>query len=252
LLDLKIEELSLTHEYELKLHAEKEEQRRIREQMREEEKAQRDFERAQKEAEDEEKRYQRSLDKAKQEMAGADASQLSALQQQVQLLEEKLKAAQENKERAISMAQQTKAGHIYVISNIGSFGDDVYKIGMTRRLDPMDRVRELGDASVPFHFDIHAIIYSDNAPQLEWEIHQKFTERRLNRINGRREFFRVTLDEIESVVKEHYDAEISFTKLADAKEYRETLTMMEQLKAVIEKQDAAAGKFPATLDSLKL
>jgi len=250
LLALKIEDLSLTHEYELKLHAEKEEQRRIREQMREEEKAQRDFERAQREAEDEEKRYQRSLDKAKQEMAGADASQLISLQQQVNALEVKLKAAQENKERAISMAQQTKAGHIYVISNIGSFGDDVYKIGMTRRLDPMDRVRELGDASVPFHFDIHAIIYSDNAPQLEWEIHQKFQERRLNRINGRREFFRVTLDEIEAVVKEHYDAEISFTKLADAKEYRETLTMIEQLKAAIEKQEQAVAKFPGSLDEL--
>ncbi len=246
LLALKVEELSLSHEYELKQHAEKEEQRRIREQMREEEKAQRDFERAQREAEDEENRYQRSLDKAKQELSTAGGKQLEALKQQVAALEEKLKAAQENKERAISMAQQTRAGHIYVISNIGSFGDDVYKIGMTRRLDPLDRVRELGDASVPFHFDIHAIIYSEDAPQLEWEIHQKFNDRRLNRINGRREFFRVSLDEIETVVKQHYNAEITFTKLADAKEYRETQTMIDQVKKAME-QNTKQEKFPSKL-----
>ncbi|MES1524119.1 GIY-YIG nuclease family protein, partial [Vibrio cholerae] len=91
-----------------------------------------------------------------------------------------------------------KAGHVYVISNIGSFGDNVYKIGMTRRLEPMERVKELGDASVPFSFDVHAMIYSENAPALENELHKKFDFQRLNLINTRKEFFAVTLDEIKN------------------------------------------------------
>ncbi len=223
-LQLKKKELALTYEYEQKKYEEKEEQRRIREQMREEEKAQKEYERAQREAEDEEKRYQKALDKAKQELniQNTNPQELEALNERIKLLETNLAEAHERIERAISLAQQTKVGHIYVISNIGSFGENIYKIGMTRRLDPQDRVKELGDASVPFHFDVHAIIYSENAPQLEYELHQKFKDRRLNRINLRKEFFHVTLDEIEVFVKEHANAEIEFTKLAEAREYRET------------------------------
>jgi hypothetical protein len=221
--NLKLEELALTYEYEQKKYDEKEEQRQIREQMREEEKAQKDLERAQKEAEDEEARFQKALDKVKKELGSASQNEVDELNNQISSLEKKLQEAHERKERAISMAQMTKVGHIYVISNIGAFGEDVVKIGMTRRLDPLDRVRELGDASVPFHFDVHAIIYSENAPQLENELHKKFNDRRLNRINNRKEFFKASLEEIESFVKEHADAEIEFTKVAEAREYRETL-----------------------------
>jgi hypothetical protein len=245
-LQLKIEELALTHEYELKQHAEKEEQRRIREQMREEEKAQRDYERAQKEAEEEETRFQKALDKVKQELGFASPKDVELLNEQIALLESKLKEAHDKKERAISLAQQTKVGHIYVISNVGSFGQDIFKIGLTRRLDPLDRIRELGDASVPFHFDVHAIIYSENAPQLEYELHQQFNTNRLNRINGRKEFFRVTLDEIEQFVKQHANAEIQFTKLAEAKEYRETLIVLEKLSAPSDTKKQPE-KFPASL-----
>ena len=117
---------------------------------------------------------------------------------------------------------------------------------MTRRLDPQDRVKELGDASVPFHFDVHAIIYSDNAPQLEYDIHQKFKDRRLYRINHKKEFFRVTLDEIESFVKKHANAEIEFTKLAEAREFRETLTLLEQLNKLIE-DVKKENQFPTSL-----
>lgn len=247
LLKLKFEELFLTHEYELKIHAEKEEQRRIREQMREEEKAQREFEKAQREAEDEERRFQKALDKAKQELGVVSPQNVDSLNEQISQLELKLKEAQERKERAISLAQQTKVGHIYIISNVGSFGEDVYKIGLTRRLDPLDRVRELGDASVPFYFDVHAIIYSENAPQLESELHKKFTDKRLNRINGRKEFFKVTLEEIEEVVKGHTDAEIQFTKIAEAKEYRETLTLLEKLKISVE-EAKEQSKYPTSLN----
>ncbi len=126
------------------------------------------------------------------------------------------------------MAQQTKSGHVYVISNIGSFGENVYKIGMTRRLEPLDRVRELGDASVPFKFDVHAMIYSEDAPELENSLHKVFNNKRVNHINRRREFFNINLSEIKKVVKENH-GEIEFIKDAEAKEYRESLVIQEQL-----------------------
>ncbi|MBV7529794.1 DUF4041 domain-containing protein [Chitinophaga sp. sic0106] len=232
-LTLKLEELSLTYEYEKKKYDEKEEQRMIREQMREEEKAQRELEKAQKEAEDEERRYQKALEKAQKDLQGASTANAVELAEQVKLLEARLKDAHERKERAIAQAQLTKVGHIYVISNLGSFGDGIYKIGMTRRLDPMDRVKELGDASVPFQFDVHAIIYSENAPQLEYELHRKFADRRLNRINTKKEFFKVSLSEIEAFVQEHANAEIEFTQLAEAKEYRETLSILAKVEKAV-------------------
>jgi len=247
-LELKKKELALTYEYEQKKYEEKEEQQRIREQMREEEKAQKEYERAQRDAEDEERRYQKALDKAKEDLniKNPNPQELEILNERIRLLEANLADAHARKERAISLAQQTKVGHIYVISNIGAFGEDIYKIGMTRRLDPQDRVKELGDASVPFHFDVHAIIYSENAPQLEYQLHQKFKDRRLNRINHRKEFFRVTLDEIEAFVKEHANAEIEFTKLAEAREFRETLTLLEQLNKLVETVKEE-NKFPGSL-----
>jgi hypothetical protein len=245
-LALKLEEMALYYELEQKKYQEKEEQRRIREQMREEEKAQREFERAQKEAEDEETRYRRALEKAQQELSQTNQIDAEILQEKVRMLEQQLEAAHEKKERAIAMAQLTKVGHIYVISNIGSFGENVYKMGMTRRLDPLDRVRELGDASVPFQFDVHAIIYSENAPQLEYELHQQFSNRRLNRINHKKEFFRVTLEEIETFVHQHTGASIEFTKLAEARDYRETIKLVEELSNQ-EQPAVAEKKFPASI-----
>ena len=142
------------------------------------------------------------------------------------------------------MAQQTKRGHVYVISNIGSFGENVYKIGMTRRLDPMDRVRELGDASVPFPFDVHAIIFSEDAPALETKLHKTFNQRRVNLINTKKEFFHVSLQEIEDVVHEN-NAEIEFTKLAEARDYRESMAIREQNENVTKNSDDPA--LPRTL-----
>ena len=230
-LELKLSELALVYEYEQKKYEEKEEQRRIREQMREEERAQKEYEKEQKEGEDVEKRYEKALEKAKKVLGLADASEMESLNTKIKELERSLEEAHQKKERAISMAQMTKVGHIYVISNIGSFGEDIYKIGMTRRLDPLDRVKELGDASVPFQFDIHAIIYCENAPQLEYELHKKFSDKRINRINGRKEFFNVSLDEIETFIKQQLNAEIQITKIAEAKEYRETLNLHKQINS---------------------
>ena len=123
-----------------------------------------------------------------------------------------------------------KAGYVYIISNIGSFGEGVYKIGMTRRLDPQDRVDELGDASVPFKFDVHAMIFSDDAPALEAALHRAFDSRKVNMVNNRKEFFRVTLDEIEDVVKKSYDKTVEFTRLPQAEQYRETQMIQKKLQ----------------------
>jgi hypothetical protein len=131
----------------------------------------------------------------------------------------------------------TRSGYVYVISNLGSFGEDVYKIGMTRRLDPMDRVRELGDASVPFQFDVHAIIYSEDAPGLENKLHGLFYDKRINRVNERKEFFSVTIEEMAEAVRQHH-SEIEFTLAAEAVEYRKTLAILQ------ENQDASRTPAP--------
>jgi len=245
-LNLKLKELFLAHEYEEKRYEEKEEQRRIRKQIREEEKVQKEIEKAQKEAEDEEARSQKALEKARKEIEEATGEKLYKLGEQIALLEQQLKEAQEKKERAISRAQLTKSGHVYVISNIGSFGEDVYKIGLTRRLEPLDRVRELGDASVPFRFDVHAMIFSENAPELENKLHQIFDANRLNLVNKRKEFYHATLEEIEKVVKENH-GEIEFTKIAEAREYRETLFIIEQNEKKDEIKEKLEKEFPEEL-----
>jgi DNA repair exonuclease SbcCD ATPase subunit len=247
--DIKLQELHLEFELQEKLYQEKEEQRKIREQMREEEKAQREIEKARKEAEDEEERNEKALQKAKAEIEKAKGQELERLTEKIKLLEENLQKAHELKERAISRAQLTKSGHVYIISNIGSFGETVYKIGMTRRLDPMDRIDELGDASVPFDFDVHGMIYSENAPELESILHKKIESKRVNLVNQRAEFFNTTIDEIEAIVK-GLSLNMQLTKIAEAKEYRETLALKEARNNVVHKSDKAIeedAKFPARL-----
>jgi len=229
-LELKIKELILEHEFQLKKQKEKEELRAIQAEMREEEKVKREFEKAQKDAEKEEKNYQSALEKARKEIAEVTGEKYNKLQIQIEKLEQELKEAQEKKERAMSMAQQTKRGHVYIISNIGSFGENIYKIGLTRRLEPTDRVKELGDASVPFKFDIHAMIYSDEAPALEKELHRAFDDKKVNMLNYRKEFFNVTLDEIENQINET-GIEAEFTKLPEAIEYRETLAILNKMNS---------------------
>ena len=127
------------------------------------------------------------------------------------------------------MAQQTRQGHVYVISNVGSFGEEVYKIGLTRRLDPFDRVKELGDASVPFPFDVHAMIQSDDAPALEHAIHKLYMKNQVNKVNPRKEFFRVQLAEIRTAI-DGLNVQVKWTLSAEARQYRETLLIEEALK----------------------
>jgi len=221
--ELKKEQLFLTHEYEQKKYEEKEEQRRIREQMREEEKVQKELENRQKELEEQERREQELKNLLNEAYNQGKQEEAAKYQEEIAQLNETI----ENSKRAISNAQLTKWGRIYIISNIGSFGENVYKIGMTRRDDPMERINELGDASVPFKFDVHAIIESDNAPELENKLHEIFKKQSVNRINYRKEFFRVSLDDIEKAVNETVGSEIIFTKVAEAREFRETQTIIQ-------------------------
>ncbi|WP_426474215.1 DUF4041 domain-containing protein [Chryseobacterium balustinum] len=206
-----------------------EEQREIREQIREEEKARKEFEKAIKDAEKEEQTLKRLIEKAEAQVSRANEEQKVLFQQKLEELQGKLEQAEEKNQRAISMAQQTKTGNVYVISNIGSFGEHIYKIGMTRRLEPLDRVRELGDASVPFEFDVHAMIYSDDAPALERQLHKKFLKNQLNKINPRKEFFRLNLSDLKNHL-ETIGINCKWTLLAEAKQYRETLKLEEEMK----------------------
>lgn len=249
-LKLKMSELILEYEYQSKKQREKEELREIREELKEEERALREFEREEREAEKEEDKFKIALDKAKKELGLASGKEFEKLRNKIEKLEIELQNAQVKKERAISMAQQTKRGHVYIISNIGSFGEDVYKIGMTRRLEPSDRVYELGNASVPFKFDIHAMIYSEEARTLENELHKAFEDKKINMLNYRKEFFKVSLDEIEEKIKElGYDSE--FTKFPEAMQYRETIAILktinpkEKIKTI---EETIAEEYPNTLN----
>jgi hypothetical protein len=244
-LKLKLDELRLAHELEQKKYQDREDQRRIREERREEERALREIEQAREEAEREELRFQKALEKAREEAARSTGAQLEKLCNQISSFEAKLDEARQKKERAISRAQITKSGFVYVISNIGSFGDRVYKIGMTRRLEPMERVYELGGASVPFPFDLHAMVYSDNAPDLEYALHRHFEEGRINMVNPRREFYRdLGLDEVEAFVRSR-GLTAQFIKDVEAREYRETIAKRENEK--LKQSQAETEQFSTAL-----
>lgn len=215
---LKLEELYLTHEYREKVKAEREERAEAARLAREEQKLLRDLERA----EEEEAHYAKLLERAKAEARAIVGPQLQVFEDQIATLEKDLAKAHAKAERAKAMAERTRSGYVYIISNIGSFGDGVVKIGLTRRLDPVDRVRELGDASVPFSFDTHAIIYSDDAPALEYALHTEFETTRINARNMRKEFFRASLEEVEAAVR-RLAPEATFFRDIEAQEYQETL-----------------------------
>ncbi|PZO63205.1 MAG: DUF4041 domain-containing protein [Paracoccus denitrificans] len=190
------------------------------------------------EAEREEAKYQKLLEKAKTDAIGAHGAKLEAYSHQIEILQRDLAEAHAKVERAQAMAEMTRSGYVYIISNMGAFGPDMVKIGLTRRLDPTDRVRELGDASVPFFFDTHAIIYSDEAPALERALHTEFAKQRVNATNMRKEFFRVSLDQVEEAVTRLAPG-ASFFRDIEAQEYRETMALRNaQLEAQIQQKEA--------------
>jgi len=221
---------------QLKLE-EREEQRRIKEQIREEEKARRDYERAIREAARDEDLLRKAMEKAQSQIAQASEEQKAKYEMQLADLAEKLKIAEEKNQRALSMAQQTKRGHVYIISNIGSFGEHVYKIGLTRRLEPVDRIRELGDSSVPFEFDVHAMIFSEDAPALENQLHKHFVLLQMNKVNYRKEFFKVDLGHIKEEV-DKFGLSAKWTMAAQAQEYHESIAIEKAIKEDPIKRDA--------------
>ncbi|UUQ64864.1 DUF4041 domain-containing protein [Pseudomonas fuscovaginae UPB0736] len=227
-LNSRLEELRWAVTAKLLKDEEREEQRQLREQIREEEKARREYERAIKEAVKEETTLRKALEKAQEQVAAATAAERAEFEARLAMLQEQLKTAEERNQRALSMAQQTRAGHVYVISNVGSFGEQIFKIGMTRRLEPLDRVRELGDASVPFEFDVHAMIFSDDAPGLEKKLHRHFLREQVNKVNPRKEFFRIGLPAIRAELEE-LGVETQWTMNAKALEYRETQRIEQQI-----------------------
>jgi hypothetical protein len=244
----------------------RDEQRQMKERLREEAKAQREFERADREARKREQAVERERqaieaarevaileERARQEArlraelervgaeqrAQVEARMRAEMEQQVlatsakyesQMAEAdaRIKELEAQRERAKSMAQQTRKGTVYVISNIGSLGEGVYKIGQTRRLDPMERVWELGDASVPFDFDVHALVETDDAPGLEARLHQRFVLNQVNKMNWRKEFFRVPLEEVRGEFR-RIGLSAVWTMTSEAQQYRETVALESQM-----------------------
>lgn len=224
-LSLKLEELNLCYEYAVKKQEEKEEARRIREEQREEQKLLKEIEAARKKAKKEQEHYQNALSQVLNQLESASDDEKEALLAKKQEIESHLSGIDTEIKSIDYREANQRAGYVYVISNIGSFGENIYKIGMTRRLEPQDRVDELGDASVPFRFDVHAMIFSEDAPALESALHKAFENKKVNMMNNRKEFFNVTLEEIEAVVKKNYDKTVEFVKVPQADQYRETIML---------------------------
>lgn len=232
LLEMKLDELNLSYTFELKREQEKEQQKAIKEQMIEEEKIRREIERKKQKIEKDETQFNNEITKLISYMQKTQSDIEKQLYvDKIKELESKLSELEKEKENVLEREANALAGFVYVISNIGSFGDDVYKIGMTRRLEPMDRIKELSSASVPFEFDVHAMIFSDNAPELENTLHQHFEKQSVNRVNLRKEFFHVSLDEIETFVKNNFNNTVEFIRIPAASEYRQTLAILENEKS---------------------
>ena len=207
---------------------EKEEQKAAREQMREAAKLAKEIEAERAKLEKEQHHYENALAKIEAQLKTAAESERAAIEEKKESLLQQLEKIGKEFESIDYREANQRAGYVYIISNIGAFGENVYKIGMTRRLEPMDRIDELGDASVPFDFDVHALIFSDDAPKLEAALHSAFADRKLNFVNQRREFFNVSIDEIKKVVKENFDQSVEFVDIAPAEQYRQSLLMKDE------------------------
>lgn len=221
---LKYEELYLAFEYQQKKQKEKEDQKRAREELREQQKFEQEIRQARERIAKEKKHFVQAINelesKLKNAASDSDRNLVLGKLEEVKGQYSEL----EKEEKVIDYREQNaKAGYVYIISNIGSLGENVYKIGMTRRLEPQDRIDELGDASVPFSYDVHALIFSENAPTLEAKLHEHFYKSRINKLNNRKEFFRADIHDIEKVIKDHYDKVVDIVKDAPAEQYRESL-----------------------------
>lgn len=221
-----IEAVRIEYEYYVKRERAREEQRALKEQMRQEAEERKALEAQRKKMEAEEAKYEKEMERISALISSStEDAELERLRAQLEKVQAQLAEAQTKKEKIVTL-QNGKAGTVYVISNIGSFGEDVFKIGMTRRDEPMDRIRELGDASVPFPFDVHSFIFSNDAVDLETKLHHILNNKRVNKINLRKEFFRVSLDELQALVEE-LDPSAAFNRTALAEQFRQSLSIDE-------------------------
>ncbi len=225
-LNLKLDELRLAHEFQIKKQEEKEEAKRAREELREQQKLEQELRAAREKIAKERRHFNAALKDLEARLAtAASAEDKAALQAKIVEVQAGREAL-DGEEKLIDYREKNaKAGYVYVISNIGAFGEGVFKIGMTRRLEPMDRVDELGDASVPFDFDVHALVFSEDAPALEAKLHERFTNTRLNKVNGRKEFFRADIQTIEEIIRANFDSVAEVVHEAPAEQYRESLRL---------------------------
>lgn len=220
--NLKLQELYLAYEYQIEKQGEKDRLKQLRAEERERAKLEKEIAEARRKIEKEQKHYANALSKIAQQIACAAPDDVRALEEKKAEIQGQLDALEQSMEQIDYRVANQKAGYVYIISNVGAFGEGVFKIGMTRRLEPMDRIDELGDASVPYDFDVHALIFTEDAPGLEAALHHAFADRKLNMINTRREFFRVSLDEIKAVVKNNFDKTVEFVDIPPAEQYRQS------------------------------
>lgn len=231
--------VKIEYEYYVQRERAKEEQRAIREQMQQEAAERKELEAQRKQVENEEKKYKQEMERVSGQLKAAENdAETQKLKARLTELEQMLSSVSERKDEIVSL-QNGKAGTVYIISNIGSFGDDVFKIGMTRRLEPQDRVNELGDASVPFPFDVHSFIFSEDAVSLETALHKELNAKRVNKVNIRKEFFRVSLDELEKLV-ERIDPTAPFQRTMLAEQYNQSLSIDEPVENAVEDDDDEA------------
>lgn len=225
--NLKIEELELCYEYERKKQEEKDLLREQREQEREEAKLKAEIKAAKAKVNKDINQFNNALKALLEREKDISESERDEWKKQVEEIQAKISEKNDELEDIDYREMNAKAGYVYVISNIGAFGENVFKIGMTRRLEPQDRIDELGSASVPFKFDVHAMIFSDDAPKLEAMLHKTFEKNKMNMINQRKEFFNVSLAEIEKAVHDNYDPLVQFKEVPDAEQYRESQKIKE-------------------------
>lgn len=212
----------IEYDYYVKKEQARQEQIAIREQMRQEAQERRELEAQKKKIEAEESKYHSEIAKVKQQLLEASEAEKAAYEARILELKSQLSDIAVKKDTIVNL-QNGKAGNIYIISNLGSFGENVFKIGMTRRLNPQERVDELGSASVPFKFDVHSFIFSKDAVSLETELHQRLNDKRVNKVNLRKEFFTTTVDDLEKLVSE-IDPTAEFNKTMAAEEYRQSIS----------------------------
>lgn len=231
-LDSKLDEAHIALEYALKKEQEKELLREQRQREKEERQAQKEYAQERAKYEKDETHFQQAKDLLQEKINNSKSDvEIESLKRKLADLQDKLSNIQAKKAKLSDRAENPTAGYVYIISNIGSFGQNVYKIGVTRRLDPMDRINELSSASVPFKFDVHALIFTDDAYKLETELHEYFDKKRVNKVNKRKEFFRLNIDEIKEILSKHKELTFDFHEIPDAPEYRDTLLIEKQMQS---------------------